>query len=82
MGPRLRCHGNAGSARHATHLVSGGLDQQPIIANLGALKNLTFKSVGDNGADEYDADFEKGALRIYMSLDEQGRIAGVNFVPR
>jgi CubicO group peptidase (beta-lactamase class C family) len=55
---------------------------QPIIANLGALKNLTFKSVGDNGADEYDADFEKGALRIYMGLDEQGRIAGVNFVPR
>jgi hypothetical protein len=55
---------------------------QPIVADLGALKNLTFKSVGDNGADEYDADFEKGALRIYMSLDEQGRIAGVNFVPR
>jgi CubicO group peptidase (beta-lactamase class C family) len=55
---------------------------QPIIANLGALKNLTFKRVGDNGADEFDADFEKGALRIYMSLDAQGRIAGVNFVPR
>ena len=55
---------------------------QPIIADLGALKDLTFKSVGDNGADEYEADFEKGALRIYMGLDEQGRIAGVNFVPR
>lgn len=55
---------------------------QPIIANLGPLKSLTFKSVGNNGADEYDADFEKGALRIYMGLDEQGRIVGVNFVPR
>ncbi len=55
---------------------------QPFIADLGALKSLTFKSVGDNGADEYDADFEKGALRIYMTLDEQGLIAGVNFVPR
>ncbi len=55
---------------------------QPFIADLGALKSLTFKSVGDNGADEYDADFEKGALRIYMTLDEQGLIAGVNFIAR
>jgi CubicO group peptidase (beta-lactamase class C family) len=53
---------------------------QSFIGNLGALKNLTFRKVAENGGDEYDADFEKGALRITMGLDESGRIAQVFFV--
>ena len=55
---------------------------QSFIGNLGALKNLTFRKVAENGDDEYVADFEKGALRITMGLDESGRIAQVYFVPR
>jgi CubicO group peptidase (beta-lactamase class C family) len=55
---------------------------QPFIANLGALKVLTFRKVSENGGDEYDADFENGALRITLALDEEGKIAGAFFTPR
>jgi hypothetical protein len=55
---------------------------QASIANLGALKGLTFRKVSDNGTDEYDADFEKGALRITLGLDWEGKIAGAFFAPR
>jgi CubicO group peptidase (beta-lactamase class C family) len=55
---------------------------QPFIANLGGLKGLTFRKVADNGGDEYDADFEQGALRITLGLDEQGKIAAAFFAPR
>jgi len=54
---------------------------QPFIANLGGLKGLTFKKVSDNGSDEYDADFEKGALRITLGLDEDGKVAAAFFAP-
>jgi CubicO group peptidase (beta-lactamase class C family) len=55
---------------------------QQFIANLGALEALAFRKVTDKGADEYDADFEKGALRITLGLDEEGKIAGAFFTPR
>jgi hypothetical protein len=55
---------------------------QPFIASLGALKALTFRKVTDAGGDEYDADFDKGALRITLGLDEEGKIEGAFFTPR
>jgi CubicO group peptidase (beta-lactamase class C family) len=55
---------------------------QSFIGNLGVLKTLTFRKVGDDGGDEYDADFEKGGLRITLGLDEAGRIAQAYFVRR
>jgi hypothetical protein len=55
---------------------------QPFVANLGTLKALRFKNVNENGGDEFEADFEKGALNVMMSLDEDGRISGAWFAPR
>ncbi len=55
---------------------------QAFIANLGALKALRFKNVNEQGADHFEADFEKGALNVMMKLDENGRISGAGFAPR
>jgi CubicO group peptidase (beta-lactamase class C family) len=55
---------------------------QQFVGNLGPLKVLAFRKVAENGGDEYDADFEKGALRITVGLDEEGKIAAAFFNPR
>ena len=55
---------------------------QPFVASLGSMKALRFKKVNEGGGDEFEADFEKGALNVMMSLDEDGRIAGAWFGPR
>ena len=54
---------------------------QLYFAGLGVLKSLTFK-VSDAGVDEFDADFEQGALHLTLGLDEDGKIAGASFAPR
>ena len=47
-------------------------------SSLGALKTLDFQRVGDNGADEYLAKFDKGQLVIETALDEDGRFETIN----
>ena len=55
---------------------------QSFVASQGELKTLTFRKVTDEGADEFDVDFEKAAFRVIIALDEQGKVAGMNFFPR
>ena len=54
---------------------------QPMIADLGAIQSVTFKSVGPAGPDIYEVKFEKGALeyRIWMSAD--GKVESANLRP-
>ncbi|MEJ0085310.1 MAG: serine hydrolase [Pseudomonadota bacterium] len=55
---------------------------QQLMGNLGALKSLTFNRVAVEGDDQFDADFERGAIRIGVLLGEDGLINGVQFQPR
>jgi hypothetical protein len=55
---------------------------QSFIAGQGALKSLTFKKVTDAGNDEFDVDFEKGALRVSVGLNEAGKVAAMYLTPR
>ncbi len=55
---------------------------QKMVADLGALKVLKFQRVTETAADEYDADFEKGGLKIHFVLSEEGRIEGAYLAPR
>jgi len=55
---------------------------QSFLANLGALKALRFYQVAAEGGDQYDADFEKGAVRVSVRLGDDGRIEGAGFMPR
>jgi CubicO group peptidase (beta-lactamase class C family) len=55
---------------------------QPFIAGQGALKSLTFKKVTDAGNDEFDVDFEKGAMRVSVGLNEAGKVAAMYLTPR
>jgi CubicO group peptidase (beta-lactamase class C family) len=55
---------------------------QSFIAGQGALKALTFKKVTDAGNDEFDIDFEKGAMRISVGMNEAGKVAAMYLTPR
>jgi CubicO group peptidase (beta-lactamase class C family) len=52
------------------------------LLDLGALKSLTFVRVDPEGRDQFDADFEMGALRIGVRLDDDGRIESAGLRPR
>jgi CubicO group peptidase (beta-lactamase class C family) len=54
---------------------------QPMIGKLGALKSVTFKSVGPGGADVYSVQFEKGALEYRIWLSPDGKVDSANFRP-
>jgi len=54
---------------------------QPMIAQLGALRSVTFKSVGPGGADVYSVQFEKGALEYRIWLSPDGKVDSANFHP-
>jgi hypothetical protein len=54
---------------------------QPVIAQLGALRSVTFKSVGPGGADVYSVQFEKGALEYRIWLSPDGKVDSANFRP-
>jgi serine-type D-Ala-D-Ala carboxypeptidase/endopeptidase len=54
---------------------------EDMIANLGALQSVTFKSVGTGGADIYDLKFEHGSLEWRIFLDTEGKIAIQFFRP-
>ena len=53
-----------------------------LMQRLGAFKSLTFKNVGPNGMDVYDATFDNGQLELFIApLDAGGRAAGVGLRP-
>ena len=52
------------------------------IVELGASESVTFKSVGPDGADIYEAKFEHGLTEWRITLEPDGKIAGVGFQPK
>lgn len=54
---------------------------QSVFAQLGALKTLTFKSVGPGGADIYEAAFEHGQTEWRIAPLVDGKIVGIGFRP-
>src|ERR1700733_11248153 len=53
-----------------------------LMQRLGAYKSLTFKNVGPNGMDVYDAAFDNGQLEFFIApLDAGGKTAGVGLRP-
>lgn len=54
---------------------------RPWLAWLGELKGLTFQQVDANGRDEYRGDFAQGPLRIFIRLNEDGRVESAEFAP-
>lgn len=55
---------------------------QKFIGDHGALKSLTFVRVGERGGDQYDADFERDSLRVFIVLGADGEISGAGFLPK
>jgi D-alanyl-D-alanine-carboxypeptidase/D-alanyl-D-alanine-endopeptidase len=54
---------------------------EQVIAGLGALQSVTFKSVGPGGADIYEVKFEHGSLEWRIFLDSAGKVASQYFHP-
>lgn len=54
-----------------------------LIANLGAVKSITFKGVGPSGADLYDVTFEKGSAqwRVIVGADGKSEFIGFQMLP-
>jgi CubicO group peptidase (beta-lactamase class C family) len=54
---------------------------QSWFAWLGNLNSLRFERVDANGRDEYRGDFSQGLLRIFIRLNDEGRIESAEFAP-
>jgi hypothetical protein len=54
---------------------------RPWLDWLGELKGLRFERVDANGRDEYRGDFAQGPLRIFIRLNEDGRVENAEFAP-
>jgi CubicO group peptidase (beta-lactamase class C family) len=54
---------------------------QQWLSDLGVLKSLTFVRVQPEGGDEFEAQFERGALLIGLGLNVDGRIEGAGLRP-
>jgi hypothetical protein len=54
---------------------------EDLVAGLGTLKAVEFKSVGPGGADIYTVKFERGSLEWRIFLDADGKIAFQFFRP-
>ncbi|MXO59542.1 serine hydrolase [Altererythrobacter salegens] len=52
-----------------------------IFDELGAVKDVAFKSVDLGGADTFRVTFERGAADFSIIVDEEGKVASVNFRP-
>jgi hypothetical protein len=52
-----------------------------ILANLGAIKSVTFKRVQRDGADVYDVEFEHGSTEWHIMMAPDGTIDSVGFQP-
>lgn len=61
----------AAIAREQAEIIRGELQR------LGALQDMTFKGVTDDGWDVYDVDFEKGRQEWSFSLAADGRFDGI-----
>jgi beta-lactamase regulating signal transducer with metallopeptidase domain len=48
---------------------------------MGAMKSITFKGVGDQGWDVYEVKFAKGTLNYRISMAPNGKIAGMFAIP-
>ena len=48
---------------------------------LGKMKSLKFERVDANGRDEYRGEFAQGPLRIFIRLNEDGRVEHAEFAP-
>ena len=55
---------------------------QKWLSDLGALKSLTFVRAHPEGGDDFDAEFEKGALHIGIGVNDDGRIEGAGVNPK
>ncbi len=53
-----------------------------MINQLGAVQLVTFKGVGPGGADIYDVKFEHGSTEWRITMESDGKIAGVGFRPQ
>ena len=51
------------------------------IQQLGAVESVTFKGVGQGGADIYDVKFEYGLSEWRILMDSAGKVIGINFRP-
>jgi CubicO group peptidase (beta-lactamase class C family) len=52
-----------------------------LLAGFGALKSVTFKGVGQAGADIYEVAFEKAKMEFRIVLGADGKIAGISLRP-
>ncbi len=50
------------------------------LIQLGAVQSVAFKGVGPGGADIYEVKFEHGSTEWRITLESNGKIAGVGFV--
>jgi CubicO group peptidase (beta-lactamase class C family) len=55
---------------------------QKRLSDLGALKSLTFVRVQPQGGDDFDAEFENGALHIGLGVNDDGSIEGAGLSPK
>jgi serine-type D-Ala-D-Ala carboxypeptidase/endopeptidase len=51
------------------------------IVQLGAVQSITFKGVGPGGADIYEVKFEHGSTEWRITLEPDGKVAGLGFRP-
>jgi CubicO group peptidase (beta-lactamase class C family) len=69
----------------AVGLANATRQQLPAIRNMltgfGALKTVTFTEVGAGGMDVYKVEFEKGNVTWRIMMNDDGKIAGMNFQP-
>jgi hypothetical protein len=54
---------------------------QQVLHNLGAVKSIAFKGVDLSDGDQYLVDFANGGAFFTMSLDANGKVQTVAFVP-
>jgi len=52
-----------------------------IISQFGAVESVTFKGVGPGGADIYEVKFEHGSSEWRITLESDGKVAGVGLRP-
>ena len=52
------------------------------LIQLGAVQSVAFKGVGPGGADIYEVKFEHGSTEWRITLESDGKIAGVGFVAK
>ena len=52
-----------------------------MITSNGAIQSVAFKGVGPGGADIFEVKFEHALWECRISLDSEGKVAGLGFRP-